>query len=260
MRCLLVTLLLLPYWPAHANTLHCSAASGPDTIALLELFTSEGCDSCPPADRWLAQLPQRGYPPSRLIALAFHVDYWNYLGWNDPYARAEFSARQRDAGHRHRSRQIYTPQLLLDGMDYRRSLLRDDAEARITAINKRRPGAQIRLAVEASQQRQFLNATVAISTSESMRTAQAFIAIYENNLASAVTSGENRGRRLRHEFVVRELYGPFAPDTSGRLVIHQELRTETGWKKADLHLALFVQDAASGATLQALHLPWCQPR
>ena len=70
-------------------------ASGELRVPVLELYTSEGCDSCPPADRWVSGLPARGLAADRVVTLAFHVDYWNHLGWADPYARAEFSERQR---------------------------------------------------------------------------------------------------------------------------------------------------------------------
>lgn len=77
-----------------AASVQCTAESGARRVALLELYTSEGCDSCPPADRWISSLPQHGLNAERVVMLGFHVDYWNYLGWKDPYARAEYSARQ----------------------------------------------------------------------------------------------------------------------------------------------------------------------
>jgi hypothetical protein len=88
--------------------------------------------------------------------------------------------------------------------------------------------------------------------------AQVFAAIYENNLATEVSAGENRGKRLHHDFVVRELYGPFALKAVGPLFIDQDIRTGHGWKTADLHVAVFVQDTSTGTALQALSLPWCR--
>jgi hypothetical protein len=76
----------------------CKANSPATTTALVELYTSEGCDSCPPADRWLSSLGPRGFAPDRVVPIALHVDYWDYIGWKDPYARQAHSARQRKDG------------------------------------------------------------------------------------------------------------------------------------------------------------------
>jgi hypothetical protein len=237
--------------PAAATS--CSAESGKSRVALLELYTSEGCDSCPPTDQWLSALPQRGYTPQRVLALAFHVDYWNYLGWKDPYAQAQFSARQNEASRRNQARVVYTPQLLLDGADYRRSLLGDDIGQRISKTPV--PAAQISMSVNTGDAQPRLRARITTAAN----TAQAYAVIYENNLGTEVTAGENRGKRLRHDFVVRELYGPFAVTAAMPLAIDQVMRRDRGWKTTDLHIAVFVQDSASGASLQALDLAWCSP-
>ena len=110
---LLMALLTMTITHAQANT--CSATSGAQRVALLELYTSEGCDSCPPTDRWVSALATRGFAGDRVIPLAFHVDYWNYLGWKDPFAQARYTERQRFVNARVRTRTIYTPQLMLDG-------------------------------------------------------------------------------------------------------------------------------------------------
>lgn len=99
-----------------ADAATCIATSGATRNRLLELYTSEGCSSCPPADRWLSQLP-RDSRDSGVVPLAFHVDYWDRLGWKDRFAQAAFSQRQRD---RNRGPGwVYTPQLMLDGEDFR---------------------------------------------------------------------------------------------------------------------------------------------
>lgn len=249
-RKLIVAVLFLTLaTPATAAT--CSAESGANRVALLELYTSEGCDSCPPTDQWLSALPQRGYTPQRVLALAFHVDYWNYLGWKDPYAQARFSERQREAGRRNQARVVYTPQLLLDGADYRRSLARDDL-GRLIAAGKA-PDARIRMSLDTGEVPPRLRILIGTAA----KNAQAHAAIYENNLVTEVKAGENRGKRLRHDFVVRELYGPFAVTAAAPLAIDQVIRRAREWKAADLHIAVFVQDIGSGAALQSLSLPWC---
>src|ERR1700687_1098039 len=117
MRPLLFTLLALSL--GTANAVQCTAKSPEKTIALVELYTSEGCDSCPPADKWLSSLGPRGYAPDRVVPIALHVDYWDYIGWKDPYARQAPSARQRKMAKLARAAMIYTPQVLLQGQDFR---------------------------------------------------------------------------------------------------------------------------------------------
>src|SRR5258708_25419045 len=96
---------------APASAAQCVARSGERTVALVELYTSEGCSSCPPADRWLSSIG-RTFPPDRVAPLALHVDYWDYIGWKDPYARREFSQRQRPLSHPPPPAPVYTPQPL----------------------------------------------------------------------------------------------------------------------------------------------------
>lgn len=240
-----------------ATAATCSAESGKFRVPLLELYTSEGCSSCPPTDRWVSALPQRGHTPQRVLTLSFHVDYWNYLGWKDPYAKAAYGERQRSASHRNLARFVYTPQLLLDGRDYRRGIFRDDFGERIAAINHQAPDALIRMTMDANGDQQILHGTVSISGSVTRRTAQTYVAIYENNLVNNVTAGENRDKQLHHDFVVRELFGPFAADAAGKTVIKQNLRQDRSWKAADLNVAVFVQDSVTGKSLQTLNLRWC---
>ena len=129
-----IALILALGFPGVSSAGECSASSGQRRVPVLELYTSEGCDSCPPADHWVSGLPARGLTPDRVVALAFHVDYWNYLGWADQYARAEFSERQRAAARRSDAQAVYTSQLLLDGKDYRRGFLRDDIQERVAVL------------------------------------------------------------------------------------------------------------------------------
>src|SRR5471032_2832661 len=98
-----------------AHAVQCTAKSPEKTIALVELYTSEGCDSCPPADRWLSSLGPRGFAPDKVVPIALHVDYWDYIGWKDPYARQLHSARQRRMAQLARAAMVYTPQVLLQG-------------------------------------------------------------------------------------------------------------------------------------------------
>ncbi len=237
----------------HANATTCNGSSGAQRVPLLELYTSEGCDSCPPTDRWVSALPARGLTAERVVTLAYHVDYWNYLGWRDPFAHARYTERQRFANARIGNRTIYTPQLMLDGKDYRRGGLRDEFADRIALLNREKPGADIALSISTAAGTAEGKARISLHRKDAG--AALFLALYENNLANQVSAGENKGKHLRHDFVVRELEGPFAVDT--RSAVSHKFNVAPSWKTRDLGIAAFVQAAATGEVLQALALPWC---
>ena len=111
----LAAALVVPAGAAAAGTQVCSAESGAARHTLVELFTSEGCSSCPPADRWLSGLAER----DDLVALAFHVDYWDRLGWTDRFATPRHTQRQHERAAQARSGYVYTPQVLVNGRDFR---------------------------------------------------------------------------------------------------------------------------------------------
>ena len=221
----------------HAAT--CSAVSGDTRSSLLELYTSEGCSSCPPADRWLSQLPAN----SGVVPLAFHVDYWDRLGWRDPFAQAAFSQRQR--ARNSGLGWVYTPQVMLDGKDFR------DWHRGLPARSK--SSAQVGLALTLSQMPERIDAQAESRFAEPAagRDAKLYLALTENRLTSTVTAGENAQRTLRHDYVVRELAGPF--DAAG---VRYRFSLRPEWKAADLEVAAFMLDAR-GETLQALARPAC---
>lgn len=252
---LLIAMLSLP---AAALSMQCAASSGERRIALLELYTSEGCDSCPPTDRWVSGLPARGLGLERLVVLGFHVDYWNYLGWPDPFAQKKFSERQHANSMRNQARFVYTPQLLLDGKDYRRGPLRDDIGDRIAAVNQRAPGATISMTLRPSSGDSLsVSGIVTVHDTATRDTAQTYLALYENTLSNRVTAGENRGKHLQHDFVVREFAGPFRAAASGKSDFSYSFRLDRNWKARDLFVAAFVQNGISGEVLQALAVPQC---
>ena len=241
-----------------AGAAQCTAESAERRVALLELYTSEGCDSCPPADRWISALPPRGLDAERVVALGFHVDYWNYLGWNDPFAKPEYSARQRAASRRNKARVIYTPQLLLNGRDFRRMASRDDIADRVYSLNREKPVARIRLRLARESPGTLLvHNTVVVPDAAERSAARAYLALYENHLATQVKAGENRGKQLRHDFVVRKLAGPYSIDSQGLAAISHRFEFGADWKPGDLHVAAFVQNNRTGDVLQALALANC---
>lgn len=242
-------LALLAALPDSTLAAACAAQSRPQRVPLLELYTSEGCDSCPPADRWVSELPRRGLDAGRLVVLAFHVDYWDRLGWIDPYGQARFSERQRLVNSRNGARVVYTPQTVLNGKDYRRRS-QSDLAARVADIARAPARASIRVVLEPASDR--VSVTGAWSGADAPH-AQGWLALYENRLASDVTAGENRNKRLDHDFVVRDIAGPLPGGTFAHA-----FRLDQRWKRPDLAVAAFVQDARSGDVLQALSLGFCR--
>jgi hypothetical protein len=226
---------------------HSATAGNVSRVALLELYTSEGCNSCPPTDQWVSNLPQPQFVPQRLVVLAFHVDYWNYLGWPDHFAQRRFTERQQALVRTNGLRTAYTPQLVLNGRDFRDTA---GIEKQVARINAQVPS--VHLTLNASKKGSTLNTSVSVnpvatSTQEPM---ELFVALYESNLESQVQAGENRGKRLQHDYVVRVLIGPVA--VAANKTTHQEwqLPLATDWKTADMGLAAFVQSTKTGEVLQ----------
>lgn len=232
----------------------CAAKSGNSTVALLELYTSEGCNSCPPADRWVGALPNNGFGKNRVVPLAFHVDYWNYLGWVDPFAQSAFTERQRAFARITRSPTVYTPEIVLGGRQYRR-WWGGSFESAVQRINRAAPGADI--AVELRRSGRTLHVRGEATAKNGTARAGVYVAIYENNLSSHVVAGENSGKKLQHEFVVRRLIGPLALNASGKTRLDQRIELKSEWKPADLGVAVFVQETRGTGILQALALDVC---
>jgi hypothetical protein len=165
--------------------------SSPQKVHLLELFTSEGCSSCPPAEAWLSQLKSEPRLWKDFVPLAFHVDYWDRLGWRDPFASKEWTARQYQYSANWKSESVYTPGFVLDGREWlKRNVPTSSAEkpgALKLSINDRKVTAEF------------------VSTNSSPKDVDLHVAILGFDLATKVTAGENSGRSLRQDFVVLSL-------------------------------------------------------
>lgn len=239
--------LLLIALPAAAGT-SCTAVSGPTRTALLELYTSEGCSSCPPADQWLASLPTQGINIRAVVPLAFHVDYWDQLGWVDPFAQSAFTLRQRERNAK--SGWVYTPQFMLNGEDYR------PGTRGLQAVLSNVPApARLKLHLDRTDARLW-TAQLEAGLSSPGDSHQVYVALYENNLVSHIQAGENARRTLHHDFVVRQLAGPFSLAAQGQLQKNLVFTLKPDWKASDLGIAAFIQ-RADGMAIQALALPAC---
>lgn len=252
-------LLALPGAGAQAAVNACSAKSGAQTVALVELYTSEGCDSCPPVDRWLSTLKGDQKFEGRAIPLAMHVDYWDDLGWHDPYSQPVFTARQRELSGIHHDSTVYTPQILVAGKDLRQVLSSTAGgfEAAVSKINHTAPRADLGLSMQPFAGELKLDANAKLKNAGEARDAALYFAIFENSLSSAVAAGENKGKLLKHDFVVRQWLGPFAFAGDGTLSVARAIPLQAKWKQQELGVAMFVQNRSTGEVLQALQMPAC---
>lgn len=236
----------------------CEWQSPPHRLGLLELYTSEGCNSCPPADQWLTRM--RSAPPQdKFIALAFHVDYWNQLGWPDRFSSARHTRRQQEAAERNRAGFVYTPQFLLDGKDIRPLGAPDLLKSRLAPIND--APAQAEISARATlDEKGSIHLQGRSRAAQPAVLAETFIALYEHGLMSNVARGENAGRTLRHDYVVREWLGPLRADAAGAVSIDQRIALPPDARLEHIGLAIVTQERGSGKVLQAGAIEGCLSR
>ncbi|HEX5738485.1 MAG TPA: DUF1223 domain-containing protein [Hydrogenophaga sp.] len=214
----------------------CEARSGARPPAVVELYTSEGCSSCPPADRWLSTLkPQDG-----VLALSFHVNYWNHLGWMDPFATPETTARQYRLKEALGGRYVYTPQVVLNGRDHR--TWRGQSAAQLAPLS-------VADAPDLHLRRLGDRFTAQVQAHGATQTLAGYWAVLQDGIESQVTRGENAGERLRHDHVVR-LYQPVPPWSAAKPHATQ-LTVPAG---AQQRVAFVVTTADLNRPLQALVL------
>lgn len=225
------------FWIALPVQAACLAQHAAPRPHLLELYTSEGCNSCPPADEWLSKL--RGQ--ALFAPLEFHVDYWDSENWRDPYADPRFTARQRELVKHSERDLVYTPQFALDGRVWKgwpKSRPPEPDDARAPAL---------RLEVV---QRAPLRIRVETDAESALKGDRVFVALTEDGLSNAVSGGENRGATLRHDHVVRAFVGPLAP--GGRDV---DLDAPKNVELGRSAVVAFVQNERDGRVVQVVRLP-----
>jgi hypothetical protein len=229
---------------------------------IVELFTSEGCSSCPAADRLLGRLEQtQPVPGAQVVAIEEHVDYWNQLGWTDPFSSPQYRARQNDYAVAFRSNDIYTPQMVVNGQSM---FVGSDANRAYHEIAAAAQSATtlIDLATSPnSHDPELLDLAVQVTNPKTVkwRDSNVYLAVTENNLTNFVQRGENAGRTLRHASVVRSfgVIGRMDPRgaSGGQLV--STLRLPHEWKRENLRAVVFVQERdtfrITGASVVDLH-------
>lgn len=246
---IIASLLLLAQTQAYAA--ECKAKSGAQAVPLLELYTSEGCSSCPPADKWLSSLPAN---PKQFVPLAFHVDYWDYIGWKDRFSKVQYSDRQRKTAAFNHAGFVYTPQFVFNGKDFKGW----DNSRLNSAIKKQQP-ASLSVTLETIDNPtgdMTLKATANSVNAEVAKNKDVFIALYENKLVSQINAGENNGRELKHDYVVLELFGAYQMNNQNDF--SKNFTLDAIWKNRDAGAVIFVQDSQSGEILQSLQLAFCK--
>jgi len=221
--------------------------SSPDTqssrrAVLVELFTSEGCSSCPPADELLARLQQQPMKDIEIVPLGFHVDYWNQLGWKDRFSSADYSRRQQEYSDKLRTNGPYTPQMVVDGQTEFVGSIAGTAQSAITRAASQPTGGDIQLTFEQDKLR------VRAQAADTKAHGQLFLAITEDNLVTQVAAGENNGHALHHSAVVRE-FKKVGELKNGRFESDLSVSLKPDWKRQDLHLVVFMQDPSKGKVL-----------
>lgn len=245
---LLVAALAVACAPAGAA---CRASSGPKTLPVVELYTAEGCSDCPPADRWLSQLA-RGSTADNAALLAFHVDYWDQEGWPDPFADARHSRRQELRIALAGKRVTYTPQVMIarntnvkwrEAEEVRRLLRREASRVPPLALSlQAQPSARtLRVQVEARAGQQGIPGGEAL----------VWLALYQDGLTSRILEGENKGKTLHHNRVVRALAGPWRMQGTA-LAEQASIPLPADADPGKMGLVLFAESPATGDGLQAV--------
>ena len=217
---------------AHAVLGPALAAAEPRPPVLVELFTSEGCSSCPPADAALAALARDpAFRSAEGIPLELHVDYWNSLGWADPFSAPEYTARQEEYARVLGGDGLYTPQMVIDG--WLSGVATSGAMRK--GVEKAAAKGKARLEVLVTSARPGLDVVVRPPSGLSGRLR---VVLSEDRLSSKVERGENSGRTLAHAPVARLLVddGPVSSEH------HLRLGLSTGWKREQLRVLAFVQE------------------
>ena len=221
--------------------------SGDRQTAVVELYTSEGCSSCPRADRWLQKLVTTPQQDLNLLALAFHVDYWDYLGWKDRFSNADYTKRQRVLGANNRQRTIYTPEFFVNGKEARGS---GNILNKIQQTNQQPASITLQLTVSREQS----ELVVAVQTPSELDNGEPIhhrYLVYENKLSTDVKRGENSGKVLHHEQVVRYM----SPAQSLRTENQHRIAIDPAWQAENVGVAVLVTSVGAHRYLQAVHTP-----
>jgi hypothetical protein len=233
-----------------ASGLLLSSPPSKRSAVVVELFTSEGCSSCPPADALLANMRKaQSSTGTEIIPLGFHVDYWNNLGWEDRFSSRAYTERQEKYASQFALGGPYTPQMVVDGSE---EFVGNDSrrvERAITQAAGRQQQAQVQLTAVSPDK---VRVDVTAPESDS---AEVLLAITEDNLSSNVGAGENSGHVLRHAAVVRQ-FRSLGQLRKGAFQAEAPLHSAKDWKIQDLRVVVMVQAKKNGTIEGAASIPW----
>ena len=230
------------------------------TPVVVELFTSQGCSSCPPADELLSSL-ERNQPVAVawIIPLSMHVDYWNRLGSRDPFSSKQLSARQEGYVHALQARSVYTPMMVVDGQ---RAFVGNQPVTACAAVISALRAPKARLSIDLATGRNESTLRVAVSTTgladrTDGEVTEAWLAVTEGGMRTEVTHGENAFRTLTHTAVVRLLaqIGSVPPTPGDQFTVQHQVRLRPTWQRDNLRVVVFLQERSSRRIVGAAQEP-----
>lgn len=244
-------LLALAMAAAAAHAADCTVRSGAATNALVQLYTSEGCSSCPPAEQWLSAFARA--PRPGVVPIAFHVHYWDYIGWKDIYADPRHTQRQQAFAKATGASSVYTPQVVVAGRDFRSWPSPGAFSDAVQAVQSQKPAAAIEItphrapdgAIEGEARATAPMVTVPLTL---------VVAVTQDGITSRPTRGENKGETLAENFVVRDV-----AEFKGGASITGRFRfaPKADWNPERMSVVAYVQEPRSERVLQALSAPVC---
>jgi hypothetical protein len=249
---ILAALLLLLRSAATTSTL--PPSSDQPVPVLVELFTAEGCSTCPPADKLLeAMIASQPAAGAIIVGLGEHVDYWDRLGWKDRFSSAAYTKRQQLYADRLKEENVYTPQMVVDGQT---AFVGSDVEAARRAIERAAatPHGLVKLQLESPVANRVTVSVTVTGLPERTDAADVIVALIEDGLRSDVKRGENKGRTLTHAAVVREMTTA-GEVTDGGTAVRADMKIGQDWRRERMKVVAFVQERKSRRILATASAP-----
>lgn len=225
--------------------------SGDLQVNLIELYTSEGCSSCPPAEAWLSRIYRQGFKNQYVVPLALHVTYWDYLGWKDKFSSKTYDQRQRRMVSQEGGRTVYTPQFFLNGKTVRNV---SSMKSKVDAVSARPAGVRIKSKIKNFEQDLIVDVSLVRLQKDIEDILRVIVIPYENDIKSSIKAGENEGVNTVHQYVAKGLQ-------SALMSLNGSKKRQFYFKKAGLKnwsgIVILVEQA--GKVIQVLNAPLKKP-